>query len=105
MDQRTPFDAFEPVERDVPAPRTAARRFASAVLLIGLVAAGVGFGYRMGRTEHALPECVPHRLAAVLGAGEAAQRPAPAGPVIYYRDPDGKPLYSAEPKQTPDGRD
>ncbi|MEB2620603.1 hypothetical protein, partial [Kocuria rosea] len=24
---------------------------------------------------------------------------------IYYRDPDGKPLYSATPKQTPDGRD
>jgi Cu(I)/Ag(I) efflux system membrane fusion protein len=24
--------------------------------------------------------------------------------VIYYQDPDGKPFYSAEPKQTPDGR-
>jgi membrane fusion protein, copper/silver efflux system len=30
--------------------------------------------------------------------------PAPSGPVIYYQDPDGKPLYSAEPTQTPDGR-
>jgi membrane fusion protein, copper/silver efflux system len=29
---------------------------------------------------------------------------APTGPVIYYRDPDGKPLYSADPAQTPDGR-
>jgi membrane fusion protein, copper/silver efflux system len=29
---------------------------------------------------------------------------APSGAVIYYRDPDGKPLYSAEPAQTPDGR-
>jgi Cu(I)/Ag(I) efflux system membrane fusion protein len=29
---------------------------------------------------------------------------APSGPVIYYRDPDGKPYYSAEPKQTADGR-
>jgi Cu(I)/Ag(I) efflux system membrane fusion protein len=28
----------------------------------------------------------------------------PGGPVIYYQDPDGKPLYSAEPAQTPDGR-
>jgi Cu(I)/Ag(I) efflux system membrane fusion protein len=28
----------------------------------------------------------------------------PTGPVVYYRDPDGKPLYSAEPAQTPDGR-
>jgi Cu(I)/Ag(I) efflux system membrane fusion protein len=25
-------------------------------------------------------------------------------PVIYYQDPDGKPSYAAEPKQTPDGR-
>jgi Cu(I)/Ag(I) efflux system membrane fusion protein len=30
---------------------------------------------------------------------------APTGPVIYYRDPDGKPFYSLEPKQTADGRD
>jgi membrane fusion protein, copper/silver efflux system len=29
---------------------------------------------------------------------------APSGPVLYYQDPDGKPLYSAEPAQTPDGR-
>ena len=28
----------------------------------------------------------------------------PSGPVLYYQHPDGKPLYSAEPKQTPDGR-
>lgn len=26
------------------------------------------------------------------------------GPVVYYRDPDGKPSYSATPKTTPDGR-
>ena len=29
---------------------------------------------------------------------------APSGPVIYYRDPDGKPRYSAEPRTTEDGR-
>jgi membrane fusion protein, copper/silver efflux system len=28
----------------------------------------------------------------------------PTGAVIYYQDPDGKPLYSAEPVRTPDGR-
>jgi membrane fusion protein, copper/silver efflux system len=27
------------------------------------------------------------------------------GPIIYYRDPDGKPLYSAVPKKTAKGRD
>jgi Cu(I)/Ag(I) efflux system membrane fusion protein len=38
-----------------------------------------------------------------LGETPAPSRP-PRGPVIYYQDPDGKPLYSAEPAQTPDGR-
>jgi Cu(I)/Ag(I) efflux system membrane fusion protein len=35
-----------------------------------------------------------------------AQTPSrrPSGPVLYYQDPDGKPLYSTEPAQTPDGR-
>jgi Cu(I)/Ag(I) efflux system membrane fusion protein len=30
--------------------------------------------------------------------------PAPSGPVIYYRDPDDKGLYSDTPKMTADGR-
>jgi Cu(I)/Ag(I) efflux system membrane fusion protein len=29
---------------------------------------------------------------------------APSDPVIYYQDPDGRPLYLAEPTLTPDGR-
>ncbi|MBL8884222.1 MAG: efflux RND transporter periplasmic adaptor subunit [Hyphomicrobium sp.] len=36
-------------------------------------------------------------------AGDAAQTP-PSGPVIYYRDPDGKPSYSLAPKSTSNGR-
>lgn len=39
--------------------------------------------------------------AAIVSVAQAAEDGAP----IYYRDPDGKPLYSATPKQTPDGRD
>jgi membrane fusion protein, copper/silver efflux system len=38
-----------------------------------------------------------------LGQAQAPSR-LPSGPVIYYRDPDRKPLYSADPAQTPDGR-
>ncbi|MCC8979458.1 efflux RND transporter periplasmic adaptor subunit [Bradyrhizobium acaciae] len=38
--------------------------------------------------------------AVIVSAAHAAESAAP----IYYRDPDGKPLYSATPKQTPDGR-
>jgi membrane fusion protein, copper/silver efflux system len=37
-----------------------------------------------------------------FGQTQAPERPS--GPVIYYQDPDGKPLYTAEPTQTPDGR-
>ena len=35
----------------------------------------------------------------------AAPAAAASGPVIYYRDPDGKPFYSITPKKTADGRD
>ncbi len=40
-----------------------------------------------------------------LGPEAAMPQPAPAhaGPVIYYRDPSGKPLYSATPMKTPSG--
>jgi Cu(I)/Ag(I) efflux system membrane fusion protein len=40
-------------------------------------------------------------ITAIVPAAHAAE----AGPPIYFRDPDGKPLYSPTPKQTPDGRD
>jgi len=74
------------------------RRIASAVLaLAALTAAGAG-GYYAGRHELRLPdlEALPFRSA------RAAQ--VVAGPVIYYRDPDGKPIYAAEPRKTVDGR-
>ncbi|GKQ56049.1 efflux RND transporter periplasmic adaptor subunit [Bradyrhizobium sp. Ce-3] len=40
-------------------------------------------------------------IAAIVSAAHAADGAAP----IYYRDPDGKPFYSATPKKTADGRD
>lgn len=42
---------------------------------------------------------------AQLSGARAAPAAAPTGQVIYYRHPDGKPLYSPAPKRTPDGRD
>ena len=39
--------------------------------------------------------------AAIVGMGA---KPAPSGPVVYYRDPDGRLTYSQTPKSTPDGR-
>jgi membrane fusion protein, copper/silver efflux system len=38
-----------------------------------------------------------------LAIAQAVAQPAAAP--LYYRDPDGKPLYSLAPKKTPDGRD
>ncbi|MEA1832002.1 efflux RND transporter periplasmic adaptor subunit [Methylobacterium durans] len=38
----------------------------------------------------------------------APAAPAPAkatGPVVYYQDPDGKPIFAPEPRKTADGRD
>jgi Cu(I)/Ag(I) efflux system membrane fusion protein len=65
----------------------------SLVVLAVVAAAGSG-GYWMGRNGTSLPAPPPARQAV----------PTPTGPVIYYQDPDGKPFYAAEPKQTADGR-
>ncbi len=40
-----------------------------------------------------------------LISARAAPGAAPSGPVIYYRDPEGKLFYSATPKKSADGRD
>jgi Cu(I)/Ag(I) efflux system membrane fusion protein len=65
-------------------------------LLLAAVAAAGSAGFWIGRDgQLKLP-----------ATGSAASQPAasPHGPVIYYRDPDGKPFYAAEPKTTADGR-
>lgn len=64
----------------------------SVPILAALVAAGIG-GYRLGHRDFALP----------WTTAVAADR-AGGSTVIYYQDPDGKPIYSAEPKSTSDGR-
>ncbi len=72
-------------------------------LLVGLalaavMAAGVG-GNVAGSRGIVLPGLDRLRSTSP-GAG-----PAAADPVIYYRHPDGSPIYSAEPRKTDDGRD
>lgn len=58
---------------------------------------------REGRADWPLPSWVPATLSdALKGRSEPS---ASTGPVIYYRDPDGEPFYSADPKKTADGRD
>src|SRR5438876_12022416 len=69
------------------------RVVATVVVLAALAAAGSG-GYWAAKQGLGLP----------LPAVANPPPPTPSGPVIYYQDPDGKPFYSAEPKQTADGR-
>ena len=65
----------------------------SLVVLAVVAAAGTG-GYWVGRQGFHVPIALEGTQAA----------PGASGPVIYYQDPDGKPFYSADPKQTVDGR-
>ena len=76
----------------------------AALVLVATAVTGAG-GYWAGRHGMSVP---PDLLAHVPGLQRwlptEPVRAAPGGPVIYYRDPDGKPFYSSEPKASPDGR-
>ncbi|WP_137935289.1 efflux RND transporter periplasmic adaptor subunit [Mesorhizobium comanense] len=79
----------------------------TGLTLAAIVAAGVG-GYWAGHRDLALPATPWLQAVAWLegtAAAPASANPAPAGPVIYYRDPDGFPAYAATPRKTADGRD
>ncbi len=75
-------------------------RIASVFLtLVAISAAGAG-GYYAGSSGF--------RVEGLAFSALATSKTAPAsatGPVIYYRDPDGKPFYAASPRKTADGRD
>jgi membrane fusion protein, copper/silver efflux system len=76
------------------------RVFVSGFALAAVLAAG-GAGYWAGHRGVALPA-----LRSWLGieGSLAANELVETGPVIYYQDPDRKPVYSAAPRQTADGR-
>jgi Cu(I)/Ag(I) efflux system membrane fusion protein len=85
----------------------------TGLILAAMLAAGGG-GYWAGQRDVALPDL--SSLRAIPGLEnlewledlklvQASAKPAPSGPVIYYRDPDGLPAYSAIPRKTADGRD
>jgi Cu(I)/Ag(I) efflux system membrane fusion protein len=103
MDERTPFTAAGAI-RESPGPRRFVRisiRIVATAVLILTVAA---IGFRLGRDRHDLPPWLPQSVVVLLGGARAGPTAPPSGPVIYYRDPDGKPAYSAEPKNAPGGR-
>ncbi len=82
--------------------------------LAGILAASAagGTGYWAGRDGSPVPVLVERartESAHWLPTGmPGPQAPAPAkvtGPVVYYQDPDGKPVYSASPRTTAAGHD
>lgn len=77
------------------------RPLRTGMALAAVLAAG-GAGYWAGHRGLEVPG-----LSTWFGVGGlhvAVDQPGTTGTAIYYRDPDGKPAYSAEPRQTTDGR-
>jgi membrane fusion protein, copper/silver efflux system len=76
--------------------------------LVALAAGGTG--YWAGRAGSPVPALV-ERTRVELADWLPTRRSAPAapaeatGPVVYYQDPDGKPIYAPAPMKTADGRD
>ena len=70
--------------------------------LFAILAAGVG-GLAIGRSSVPLPGWVSAVLP--IAARPVSDRPAPTGPIIYYRDPDGAADYALGPKKTASGRE
>jgi Cu(I)/Ag(I) efflux system membrane fusion protein len=76
----------------------------AGLVLVAAAATGAG-GYWVGRHGFTVrPDLLAHVPGLQRWFPSEPARAAPSGPVIYYRDPDGKPLYSAEPKTATDGR-
>ncbi|MBN8964827.1 MAG: efflux RND transporter periplasmic adaptor subunit [Rhizobiales bacterium] len=99
MDQVTPTQNLEDRERPQAGRRMPAIWLVGLLFIPILAAGGFLIGVHLGRTP--IPSWVPsvivHRSA--TEPSSAADRP-----VLYYRDPDGKPVYSLQPKKTEDGR-
>ncbi|MFJ6322119.1 MULTISPECIES: efflux RND transporter periplasmic adaptor subunit [unclassified Rhizobium] len=79
----------------------------TGLTLAALVAVGAG-GLWAGQRGVALPD-LPW-LRSIIGvesvaAATVAVSTSGSGPIIYYRDPNGRPAYSAGPRRTADGRD
>lgn len=84
------------------------KRFGT-LLALAVIAAGAGAGGywagQQGLSGNAVLQMINANVDGMLRAEPTAAAPVPSGPVIYYRHPDGDPVYSSIPKRTGDGRD
>lgn len=104
MDQMTPYELREPQQRG----RSAGRRLAAWLVGLLLVSAALAgtlvAGMRAGEAGLPLPQWLPSSIAELI-EGDRGSAPDASAPVLYYRDPDGKPAFSSEPSKTANGRD
>ncbi len=71
------------------------------ILFLGFaVVAAVLARFFEGRFPWSVPSDTPRTISTVSDSA-----PASTGPIIYYRDPDGRPAYSLTPKKTSAGKD
>ncbi|MBN9290106.1 MAG: efflux RND transporter periplasmic adaptor subunit [Hyphomicrobium denitrificans] len=71
--------------------------FIKGLVSVAAIIAAAGAGLWAGQTGMI-------KLPLTSAAAMPEEHPAPTGPVIYYRDPGGKPFYSLTPHTTEDGR-
>src|SRR5258707_14917726 len=92
----------QPGRRAAPLWRFVMRRSVGPLLIVSAILAAGLVGLAVGRSNGPLPGW----LSAVMPAAPkpSPTEPATAGPIIYYRDPDGLPNYSQTPKKTPSGK-
>jgi membrane fusion protein, copper/silver efflux system len=79
------------------------KRLLVFLLIASAIAASGASGLVAGRSNWPAPAWLSGMLPAVTKPGIVEM--VRTGPVIYYRDPDGKPGYAAGPRKTDDGRD
>lgn len=72
------------------------------VILLGFVVVAASLTWLLeGRFKWVTPTETPSDA----GPNISGKAPATTGPIIYYRDPDGRPAYSSTPKKTSAGKD
>lgn len=103
MDERTSFKEADLLESR-PSTRRGVRTVVVVVVLITVVSVAAVTGFRLGRGGYDGAAWLPLWATELLQGSPVARKAAPSGEVIYYRDSDGKPYYSAEPKNSESGR-
>jgi Cu(I)/Ag(I) efflux system membrane fusion protein len=103
MDERTSFIEEDMIESK-PKTQRPLRTLVLFVISVAIVMMVAVAGFRLGRGGYDAASWLPSRMAELLQGSPVARKAAPSGEVIYYRDPDGKPFYSAAPKNSDDGR-